>query len=184
MRNHLLVSAVGEDRPGIVAHLTEVFVKNGANLEESRMAVLGGEFAVIVLVTVEADAASGLTKELEGLKNEGLSVTVKSTVPVNRERFAGHSTYTIAVRGADHEGIVHRISMFLRDRGINIQSVETGITNAPETGSPLFNMTAVVQVPGSITVDELKKNLNAIGNEECVDVQLKATADIPQNVLR
>lgn len=183
MKNHLLITAVGEDRPGIVAHLAEVFVKNGANLEESRMAVLGGEFAVIVLVSLSSGSSEGLHRGLEALKAEGIAVSVKNTSPSNREKFAGYSTYAISVNGADHEGIVHRISLFLRDRGINIQSVETGIVNAPETGTPLFCMTATVQAPPSISLDELKRNLNAIGNEECVDVSVKATAEEPQNAL-
>lgn len=183
MRNHLLVTAVGEDRPGIVAHLTEVFVKNGANLEESRMAVLGGEFAVIVLVSVESDKSADLTTSLHGLEAEGISVTIKNTQPLNRERFAGHNSCSISITGADHEGIVHRISTYLRDRAINIQSVETGVTNAPETGTPLFSMKATVQVPSSISLADLQKNLNAIGNEECVDVEVQACADKPLNVL-
>lgn len=183
MKNHLLITAVGEDRPGIVAHLAEVFVKNGANMEESRMAILGGEFAVIVLVSVPTDATEALNRDLDSLKAEGLSVTVRNTRPPNPERFAGYITYVISVNGADHEGIVHRISMFLRDRAINIQSVETGIVNAPETGSPLFCMSATVQVPPSITVQELQKNLNAIGNEECVDVLVRPVADKPLNVI-
>lgn len=183
MRNHLLVTAVGEDRPGIVAHLTEVFVKNGANLEESRMAVLGGEFAVIVLVSVESDKSEELTKCLQGLEAEGITVTMKTTQPLNKERFSGHKSFNISITGADHEGIVHRISTYLRDRAINIQSVETGVSNAPETGTPLFSMKATVQVPAAISIPELQKNLNAIGNEECVDVVLQACADKPINAL-
>ncbi len=183
MKNHLVITAVGEDRPGIVAHLAEVFVKNSANMEESRMAILGGEFAVIGLVTVPSEAIDGLNRDLDALKSEGISVTVRNTRPLSTERFAGYTTYTISVSGADHEGIVHRISMFLRDRAINIQSVETGIVNAPETGSPLFCMSGTVQVPPSISLQELQKNLNAIGDEECVDVKIKQSADKPQNAL-
>lgn len=183
MRNHLLVTAVGEDRPGIVAHLTEVLVRNGANLEESRMAVLGGEFAVIVLVSVESDKTQALQADLNNLSAEGISVTIKTTKPLNKERFAGHNSYVIRVTGADHEGIVHRVSSYLKDRAINIQSVETGVVNAPETGTPLFTMTAVVQVPAEISLADLKRSLDAIGNEECVDVDLEPCATKPQNAL-
>lgn len=172
MRTQLLVTTVGEDKPGIVAKLTEVFVKHGANLEESRMAILGGEFAAIALVTLERENLDDLKKALEGLKSEGLTVSTKGTSIA--DRLKDYTTYELELRGADHEGIVHKVSSYLRDRNINIQSIDTQIINAPETGSPLFCMKAIMQVPPRITFDELRKNLDAIGDAEMVDIELSS----------
>src|SRR5438309_5307887 len=79
MKNQLLVTAVGEDRPGIVARLSEIFIKHGGNLEESRMAILGGEFAAIVLVSAPEGKMDALTQDLVKLKAEGIMITTKAT---------------------------------------------------------------------------------------------------------
>ena len=57
MRKWFIVSAVGRDRPGIVADLAQLVYGCDANLEDSRMTILGNEFAAIML-------CSGLSDEL------------------------------------------------------------------------------------------------------------------------
>lgn len=173
MKTEVLVTAFGEDRPGIVARLTEVFVKNQANLEESRMCILGGEFAAIMLVTLPKDSIAGLNRDLESLKSSHTIVAhTKETRALAPDRFKGHAPYKLKVRGADHEGIVHKVSSFLRDHSINIQEVETGVTPAPETGTPLFSMTATILVPDKITQKELRKSFSEIADAESVDIDI------------
>lgn len=177
MKNQLLVTLVGEDRPGIVARLTEVFVKHGANLEESRMAVLGKEFAAIILITVPESQQEGLKRDLNSLKEDALAVTTKSTDAIDPARFAGYQQLKISVNGADHEGIVHKVSRFLKDHGINIQTMDTNVVHAPETGTPLFQMNAVVLAPKSISQAELQKSLNSIGREENVEIGVSVCSE-------
>ncbi len=172
MTNHLLVTAVGEDRPGIVAKITEVLVSHGANLEESRMAILGGEFAAVMLVTGQMDA-SELQKDLSALEKDGIAVTTRSTKPISAERYRDHTACEIFLRGADHEGIVHSVSSQLKDKDINIQSVHTEVISAPVSGSPLFCMNATILVPPSLPVETLKSDLARIGDAQSVDIELK-----------
>jgi glycine cleavage system transcriptional repressor len=182
MKEHLLVTAVGEDRPGIVSHLAEVITRHGANLEDSRMTVLGGEFAAIALVTVLPEKMSELLKDLESLAKEKISVTTRKTKPSDESRFKGHSTYQVSLTGADHEGIVHKISSYLKNHNINIQSMETELVPAPETGTPLFCMNAIVSVPPEISFKKLNEELNALGQEEAVEVDLAAYIESGQEV--
>ncbi len=174
MKEHLLVTAVGEDRPGIVSHLAEVITRNGANMEDSRMTVLGGEFAAIALVSVPQAKEAELIKDLESLSKEKIQVTTRKTKAPDAARFKGYSTYEISLEGADHEGIVHKITSYLKNHNINIQSMETELVPAPETGTPLFCMNAIVSVPPSISFKILNEELDAIGAEEAVDVDLAA----------
>lgn len=176
MKSQLLVTATGEDRPGIVARISEVLVFHGANLEESRMALLGGEFAAIMLVTVEADRVDALTGALSDLQGEAITISTKRTSPLSPDRFRGYSSCELTVNGADHEGIVFRVARFLQDRSVNIQSMESDVVNAPVTGTPLFCMRATLNVPPSLSVSELKKNLSAIGDEESVEIEVKTAA--------
>lgn len=182
MKEHLLVTAVGEDRPGIVSHLAEVITRHGANLEDSRMTVLGGEFAAIALVTVTPSKMPELLKDLESLAKEKISVTTRKTKPSDESRFKGYSTYQVSLTGADHEGIVHKISSYLKNHNINIQSMETELVPAPETGTPLFCMNAIVLVPPEISFKKLNEELNALGQEEAVEVDLAAYIESGQEV--
>ena len=176
MRTQLLVTSVGEDRPGIVARLTEVFVAHGANLEESRMAILGGEFAAIMLISVAADNEQTLSDALAKLHSEGITCSHKRTAQLKADRFEGYTNHRIVLKGADHEGIVFRVSTYLKDNSINIQAVDTQVVAAPETGSPLFQMTAILLVPPSCRLSALKKDLDRIADEESVDIELHETA--------
>jgi len=182
MKEHLLVTAVGEDRPGIVSHLAEVITRNGANLEDSRMTVLGGEFAAIALVTVAAEKMPELLKDLESLEKEKIHVTTRKTKAPDASQYKNHNTFQISLTGADHEGIVHKISSYLKNHKINIQSMETELVPAPETGTPLFCMNAIVVVPDSMDAKKLNAELDALAQEEAVEIDLAAYIESGQEV--
>ena len=182
MKEHLLVTAVGEDRPGIVSHLAEVITRHGANLEDSRMTVLGGEFAAIALVTATPEKLPALLKDLESLAKEKISVTTRKTKAPDESRYKDYSTYQVSLTGADHEGIVHKISSYLKNQNINIQSMETELVPAPETGTPLFCMNAIVSVPPSVSFKKLNADLEALAQEEAVEVDLAAYIESGQEV--
>jgi len=73
------------------------------------MAILGGEFAAIVLISIPEERVEGLKNELQALKDETISVSTKATHPLDPKRFVGHLHYEIKLSGADHEGIVHKL---------------------------------------------------------------------------
>ena len=85
----------------------------------------------------------------------------------------GYVPYEIHVTGADQEGIVHRVSHYLSENGINIETLESSVVNAPTTGTPLFSMHGIVQAPVKITLSELRKQLNEIGDEMGTDIEVK-----------
>ena len=55
MRRWFAMSAIGRDRPGIVADLAELIYECDCNLEDSRMTILGSEFAVLLLLSGQGD---------------------------------------------------------------------------------------------------------------------------------
>src|SRR5690606_20718694 len=59
---YLVLSALGSDRPGIVDQLARTAAACGCNIEDSRMAVMGGEFAVLMLVAGNATAIAAMEK--------------------------------------------------------------------------------------------------------------------------
>jgi glycine cleavage system regulatory protein len=147
-------------------------VAHGGNVEEARMARLGGEFAAIMLVSAPDENLQALQKDLVELEAENLRVVARLTTKA-AEPFRGYVPYELALSGADHVGILHAVSDFLAREGINIESLDTEVTNAPVTGIALFSMRAVLQAPPSISFAELRRRLAEIADELGVDIELK-----------
>ncbi|HEY3447397.1 MAG TPA: ACT domain-containing protein [Myxococcales bacterium] len=171
MTEHALITAVGEDKPGLVAALSAFVAKCGCNIEDSRMAILGSEFAMHILVAGEAAA---LAKLLDGINQAGsdvgLAVTFRKT---QMKKQAGAVPYELNAYSMDHPGIVQRVTELLAERKVNIRGLETRVANAPHTGQPLFSLYATIDVPASEKVAGLRKALADLGASENIDVELK-----------
>lgn len=172
MKQNLLIIITSPDRPGIVERITDIVVSHGGNWEESRMARLCGDFAGIVRVSVAEDRADALAAALQRLADEETSVIVKRTREEEVRVTAGQRLYRLHVRGADHEGIVHRIAATLAGHGMNIEKMETGVAAAATTGTPVFRMECLIYVSESISPDELQSMMNGIGDEMAVDIEI------------
>jgi glycine cleavage system regulatory protein len=172
MRTHLVVTITCPDRPGIVERITEALVGFSANWEESRMARLGGDFAGIIKVGVLEDQAESLSKALRGLGDSETTVTVKIARDPGTSTLEGYALYELLLVGADHEGIVHTVSRYLVDQGINVEEMETQVVPAPMSASPLFQMEARIKVPPQLSLADLTANLQRIGEELGVDIEV------------
>jgi glycine cleavage system transcriptional repressor len=167
MQRNLVLTLTGPDRIGIVENLTGLLVARGGNVEVSRMARLGGEFAVLMLVSVPSEQLDGLESDLDRLAAQGYKVTTTQARQSHAEARAGWVPYRIEVHGADHEGIIQEVSRYLSHRGINIESMDSETTPAPISGVPLFTMTGEVAVPPEMVgtgweagLDDLSSQLN------------------------
>jgi glycine cleavage system transcriptional repressor len=172
-KTYLVTTAIGRDKRGTVETITDVIVKHLANIEESRMARLGGEFAVIMMVSIKSEKQEDLIQDLNSLEAKGLMVTTRQTDLSRVEAFQGYVPYEISVIGADHEGIVNRVARYLASENINVEEIDTRVTPAPNTGTPLFSMNARVQAPPELGLKILRQKLAEAGNELDVDIEVK-----------
>lgn len=151
METHLVISAIGADRPGIVDALAQAVLDSGCNIGDSRMSVLGGEFAVIMLIFGNWNAVAKLETALPRLEEKlGLTVQSKRTEP--RKGAANLIPYAVEVVAIDHPGIVHEIASFFARRDINIEDVYTSRYPAPHTGAPLFTLHMTVDISADTSI--------------------------------
>ena len=176
-RVFLVITIIGPDRRGIVAKITEICLKYRANIEESRMARLGGEFAVIMLVSVPDTQQKSLVDGLQLLEAQGLSVASKATSLARLQVFAGFVPYEITLIGADHEGIVHRVAEFLAEQRVQVETMDTHISKAPVSGTPLFSMEATVQAPPELGLAKLRHKLAELADDLGVDIDVSLPID-------
>ncbi len=171
---NIVFTLTGPDRIGIVDEVTRMLLEAGGNVETSRMTRLGGEFAILMLVSIPSEEPAGLDRNIAMLAAQGYKVTTSQTALSYAERYPGWLPCQIEICGADHEGIIHEIAHILSRRGISIESMETGTTRAPINGMPLFMMTAAVIVPPGIAGQEWEAELNDAGDR--LGVEIKVTA--------
>jgi glycine cleavage system transcriptional repressor len=168
----LVLTATGPDKPGIVERVTDVVEEHGGNVVASRAMRLGGEFAMLMLVSASTDHADALREALRALRDDEFQVATRLTTRGNVQKYAGYIPYEIKIRGADHEGIVHSVTHYLASQGINIETLDTNVRKAPMTGTPLFEMEAVVLVPEGLSYHDLREALEEVGDQSGVDADI------------
>jgi glycine cleavage system transcriptional repressor len=165
-----VISTIGRDRPGIVNEITRSIFDLGLSIEDSRMTVLGGEFAVLMSVVGDDGALAELDAKLTELARAAdFAYLFRQT----GQRSPGHALpYQVRVVAMDHPGIVHRIAGFFSARDINIRELETETERAAHTGTPIFNLIMVVEVPHGTRVAQLKNDFAAFCEERDLDGSL------------
>jgi len=170
-RGFSVLTAVGPDRVGIVDDLSGAVAAAGGNIEESKMAVLGGEFAVIMLISGPAASVDSLCRSLPALgEKTGLRVTCQPTHEPRAED-KGRPYHLTAV-SLDTPGIVHSVTALLRRHAINIEDLETETAPAPWTGAPMFRLSAHLVIGPSVSIGALKEELARLQREHDLDVTL------------
>jgi glycine cleavage system transcriptional repressor len=168
---YAVVTAIGADRVGIVDDLSGLVVARSCNIEESRMAVLGGEFAVITLVSGAVTALEALSNDLAAAASRlGLHVEMKTT---RRPRAEEGRPYFLETVSLDSPGIVHAVAASLRRHGVNIESLETDTASAPWTGAPMFRMRARLVVGAGVEIAKLREELAHLEAGHDLDVRLR-----------
>jgi len=176
MKTYFILSAIGKDRPGIVADVSEVIYECGGNIEDSSMSLLRNHFALLLLFSTEREEvkqklAAGL-KRLEWEKNLTVfysPITFEEAHPKVKEE---SQRFKITTSGIDHAGIVFRVCRLLADRRINIVDMKTHRVLSPESGTPLFEMEMEIDVPCSISEQRLRDDLHYLANELLIDLVL------------
>lgn len=168
-KSHLILTAVGPDQVGLVEKIADFITRRGCNIEDSKMAVFCGEFAVIILIT---GAGGDLVKVASACRElevqTGLTFAIKT--PAERRPADSLLPYRLTASCMDHPGIVHNLSRVLSAMGINIESMETKTYAAPVSGAPIFRLEAAVSVPAKINLNQLRERFAEIQREENIDI--------------
>src|SRR5215467_13278453 len=154
--DRLILIAVGPDEVGLVGKISEFISQHDCNIEDSKMAVLVGEFALILLLSGENRKLVTISEAYAELsKQTGLHITVKK--PSARKISRPSLPYKIVASCMDHPGIVYKVSTVLSKFGVNIESMETDTYAAPISGTPIFRMEAMLSVPAAVNVNALRE---------------------------
>lgn len=165
---HVILMAVGDDKPGLTQALADAIVAAGGNWLESHFAALGGKYVGSVLVGLGADGFDGIEAATEQLNASGFNV---SLVPADDSGAPRGALMRFEVVGEDRPGIVQQMSTALAALNVNIVDLETRAEDGPMSGDKLFRAKAKVAVPEGVSADAVQNALENISGEIMVDFE-------------
>jgi glycine cleavage system transcriptional repressor len=170
---HFAVSAIGRDRPGIVAAVSAVLLEHNGNVEDSQMTILRGRFTIMLIVSapdgVDLDRLEAdLERARERLGLDALAVGEVSDVEPPAEAPPSH---VVSVYGVDHPGIMHAVTSTLAAQAVNIVGLTTRLVG-DERGEPLYAMMMEVTLPSGLSAEALERSLRGVGEQQGVDLTI------------
>lgn len=176
---HFAVTIISKDRPGIVADVTEVLFRLGCNIEDSSCTMLGGDFAMILIVSHDkpftkarlADEFKSL-HERTGLVTYVRHLSEQEICPLTDEG----ELCLISVYGSDRPGIVYRVTRALADRKVNITDLNTKLIGTVE--EPVYVMMLEATLPNGLTVEDVSALLESLRKELEVEIGVRSITPV------
>lgn len=169
MATYLVLTIIGDDKPGLVEKLSETIARHAGSWLESNMSHLAGKFAGILRVSVDESQADVLVADLQNLSSILKLVVEKVSVA---DVAIKQRTLRLSLVGNDRPGIVKEISRALAAAHVNVEDLSSHISSAPMSGETLFNAKAVLKVPVDLDTDALQVQLERLADDLIVDIVL------------
>ncbi|MBD2840151.1 glycine cleavage system protein R [Pseudomonas sp. JM0905a] len=167
--DHLVLTVIAADQPGLVERVAQCIAAHGGNWLESRMSRMAGQFAGILRVAVPAEGYDELVEGLQGLSVHGIRVMLAQS---GIEPACTWKPILLDLVGNDRPGIVRDITRLLAELGVNLESLITEVMPAPMSSEPLFHAEAVLAVPLTLSLDVLQARLEGLADELMVELNL------------
>jgi len=158
----LIINALGPDRPGIVGQVTGHLHAAGANVLDSRMVNLRGQFALILLVEAPPAAVEKIHHSPPPLAEKiGLRLTLTDAAATTTAPIKG-IPFKLKTYSLDQPGIIHKISDLLREHNVNIEELSARQESAPFAGDPLFLMEMRITIPPNIPIQQVRSKVQSL----------------------
>ncbi|MDE2362080.1 MAG: hypothetical protein KGM42_05320 [Hyphomicrobiales bacterium] len=165
----LVLTLIGDDKPGLVAAVSQAVAAHGGTWLESRLARLSGKFAGIVLVGAPEAGVEAVTQALRDLGGAGLKVTVEPGADAPAES-APRETLDLEIVGNERPGIVRDLTRTLKSLGANIEEFSSGLESAPFTGQDMFRAKVRATLPEGVAPAQVRAMLERLAGEIMVDL--------------
>lgn len=164
----LVITIVGDDRPGIVESLAAVVADHGGNWLSSSMSNLAGQFAGIIEISVKKDQREALATAIGELPD----LQVHSVIGGTPTEVGENPMAELEVVGVDQPGIVRSLTEILKTEGVNLLQFASWTEPAPNSGDQLFRAVAEFEVTSAVDLESLKAKLEDMAEDLAVDIEL------------
>ena len=172
---HLALSAIGRDRPGIVAAVSRALLDHGLNVEDSQMTILRGHFTMMLVVAAPEDAdLDALRADLDRVREElDLEAVLLSELVELDPAEEPVPTHMVTLYGADHPGIVHAATSAIAELGVDITDLTTKLAGEGGDAPPIYALMMEVAPPPGVDEAALRGALDRVAVEQGVEVALR-----------
>jgi glycine cleavage system transcriptional repressor len=171
MKEYRLLFASGPDGPGIVHRVSSFLFASGCNMEDSRMAVLGGQFALMLLFSGQTPEMARLEGDLARFQEESnlkcQLLPAMAPTEVVREPSLPVRVEVVAM---DAPGILVQLTEILERMRVNIESLEAHLAPAPASGTTISSVKLKISVPRDVSPVEVKEELTGLANQINLDI--------------
>ena len=164
----LIVNTYGEDKPGLVSDLSGIIYSLNGNILESKMVKLENIFTIIMAIEIPKKNKSKLENKIKSIKGLNSTIDILNKFDISKKS----TKFIFSLECLDSEGIINHFTNFFNKQKINIEEMNTTITNAPTTGSLLFNLDSVITVPENFDLKNLNTNLDLLSEKYNITYKL------------
>ena len=176
--SHFALTIIGRDRPGIVSQVTEILYRLGCNIADSSCSILGGQFAMILIISHPACTdRESFGDAFAPLEESGLSVFLRTLKPGGEKhpKMEGEICM-ISVYGSDKPGIVYRVTRELGERGVNITDLNTKLVGSE--ARPVYVMMIEAVLPPGLSEEEIAGIMDGLKEEMQVDISVRSISPV------
>lgn len=182
MSNHLVVTSMGSDRPGIVSKFARLASDCDCDIVDSRMALFGNEFTLIMMLSGSWSAISKMETQLPELSValEMMTVmkrTAKHTAPHYPARLE------VTFNGVNKRGTMQKITQFLADQSLDLAAVRSYSEEEKAPEAPIQHVFLGINVPETVVVDALEININQLAHELSLECTIQRMQDVSKQEL-
>lgn len=168
MLKSIVITLIGDDRPGIVEAISKIIVNHQGEWVESRLVNLSGKFAGVLRANIPEEECDAFSADIKsGIK--GLNITIEEAQVDVAEK---GKCYKLELVGQDRPGIIHRISSALVENGATVDEMESEVVDASMSGEKLFKANIILCLAKGYSIDDLSEVLEDLANELIVDIEL------------
>lgn len=162
--NHLVLTFIGPDRPGLVDTLSDIVSQEKGNWQTSSLHHLSGFFAGVVEIAVDDANTNTLKDKLLSIPD----LNCQLEFATNRTS-SNDASLVLELTANDRAGIVQEISSVIHKQGGNLVKLVSAHEAAAHTGQEVFKAKASIEVSAS-SVDDLIAALEATADDLMVDI--------------
>jgi len=162
--NHLIISFITADRPGIVKTLSDLITKHNGNWQKSSLHQMSGVFAGVVEISVPAEHAQALSDELAALA--GFKMQIEH---VQHQDSTAENLLVLELTANDRAGIIQEISSAIHHQGGNLLKLVSSQESAPHSGHELFKAKVTIAVD-SKHINTMIAALENLADDLMVDI--------------
>lgn len=164
---HLVLTAIGQNKTGLVSELTGLITQCNCNVLDSKMAIFGSEFTMIMLLAGDNSSLLELEVNLPPLAMQLNLLTMMKRTTTHEE--LERPQYLVQIDGPDQTGTIKKLTSYLAKNQIDIASLKS---NTMKKNGDLWQVAEInIDLPDQISPEQLKRGLAA----ECKVLNMNCT---------